>query len=42
MLLFVDLSVITDVDLRWARSLTALIGLLALLYGLVWQSGSRE
>ena len=41
-LLFIDLSVVTDVDLRWARSVTALTGILALLYGLVWQSGSRE
>ena len=41
-LLFLDLSVITDVDVRWARSITALIGPLALLYGLVWQSGSQE
>lgn len=41
-LLLVDLSVITDIDLRWARSVTALIGVLALIYGLVWKSGARE
>jgi hypothetical protein len=40
-LLFVDRAVVTDVDLRWARSTTALTGLLFLLYGLVWDTLRR-
>lgn len=37
-LLFVDLSVIPDMDLSVWRSLPALAGLLLLIYGLVWES----
>jgi len=37
-LLFVDLEVVTDVDLRWARSLTAFLGVATLLGGLIWEA----
>lgn len=37
-LLFVDLQVVPSVDLSVWRSLPALVGLLALLYGLVWET----
>jgi hypothetical protein len=36
-LLFVDLQVVPSVDLSVWRSLPALVGLLALIYGLVWE-----
>jgi hypothetical protein len=36
--LFVDKVVAPDVDLSLARGLTALVGVCALLYGLVWES----
>jgi hypothetical protein len=38
LLLFLDLVVFKQVDLSLWRSLTALIGLLLLLYGLVWDA----
>lgn len=38
LLLFVDLAVVTDVDLRWARSLSAFLGVATLLGGLIWES----
>ena len=37
-LLFVDLQVVPSVDLSVWRSLPALVGLLALLYGLIWET----
>jgi hypothetical protein len=37
-LLFVDLQVVPSVDLSVWRSLPALVGLLALIYGLVWEA----
>lgn len=37
-LLFIDLQVITEVDLAVTRSLPALFGLAALLYGLIWEA----
>ncbi|HEV2147702.1 MAG TPA: DUF5985 family protein [Longimicrobiaceae bacterium] len=37
-LLFVDLSVVPDLDLSVWRSLPALAGLLLLIYGLVWET----
>lgn len=37
-LLFLDLVVITEVDLSIARSAAALAALLVLLYGLVWEA----
>jgi hypothetical protein len=37
-LLFIDLVVLPERDLSLARSLTALAGLLLLLYGLIWDS----
>ncbi|HEU4455454.1 MAG TPA: DUF5985 family protein [Longimicrobium sp.] len=37
-LLFVDLQVVPSVDLSVWRSLPALMGLLALLYGLIWEA----
>lgn len=40
-LLFLDLEVITDVDLRWARSLTAFLGVATLLGGLIWDATRR-
>ena len=36
--LFIDKVVATGVDLSLARGLTALVGVAALLYGLVWES----
>jgi hypothetical protein len=39
LVLFVDKVVATDVDLSLWRSLPALLGLAALLYGLIWESG---
>ena len=38
LLLVLDLMVITSVDLSIVRQLTALVALLLLLYGLVWES----
>jgi len=38
MLLFVDLSVATGVDLSLWRSVTALAGVSVLLFGLIWES----
>jgi hypothetical protein len=35
-LLFIDLVIVTDVDLSVARSATGLAGLLVLLYGLIY------
>ena len=37
-LLFVDLVVLPDVDLRLYRLLVALVGVLFLLYGFVWET----
>jgi hypothetical protein len=37
-LLFLDLVVITDVDLSLARTVSALIAVLVLLYGLIWET----
>jgi uncharacterized protein DUF5985 len=37
-LLFVDLVLLPDRDLSAARSLSALTGLVLLLYGLIWDS----
>ncbi len=36
--LFVDLVVYPDVDLRLARLIPALLGLLSLLYGFIWDA----
>jgi uncharacterized protein DUF5985 len=36
-LLFVDLIVLTDIDLFWWRTLPALLGMLVLLFGLIWE-----
>ena len=41
-LLFVDLVVITDVDLRLARRLTVAAGPIVLLAGLIWDSTSED
>ncbi len=38
-LLFLDLIVFTQLDLWWWRTGTALVGLLVLVCGLVWESG---
>ena len=38
LILFVDKVVATDVDLSFWRSLPALIGVAALLYGLIWET----
>jgi hypothetical protein len=37
-LLFVDLSVVPEVDLSVWRSMPTLVGLLLLIYGLVWET----
>lgn len=37
-LLFLDKVVVTGTDLALARSLTALAGIAALLYGLIWEA----
>jgi len=37
-LLFLDLVIVPETDLSVARSATALLGLLVLLFGLVWES----
>jgi hypothetical protein len=39
LLLYVDLVVIESVSLALPRSISALLGLSALLYGLVWEGG---
>ncbi len=36
--LFIDLAVITDVDLRAFRDLSAFAGVAVLVYGLVWET----
>ena len=41
-LLVVDLVVVTDVDLSIVRVSTALVGLLTLLFGLIYDTGRRE
>jgi Family of unknown function (DUF5985) len=38
LLLFLDLVVITGVDLSWARSISALVAVGVLLYGLIWET----
>jgi hypothetical protein len=38
LLLFIDLVVVPDTDLQVLRSLAGLTGLVALLFGLVWDS----
>ena len=40
--LFVDKVVAPDVDLSAWRGLPAALGVLALVFGLVWESGARE
>jgi hypothetical protein len=41
-LLVVDLVVVTDIDLSIVRVSTALVGLLTLLFGLIYDTGRRE
>ena len=41
-LLFLDLAVFTDVDLRLWRNGVALIGLLCLLFGLIWDDRAQR
>lgn len=36
--LFVDFSVVPDVDLSLWRTLPALVGIVLLLYGLIWET----
>jgi hypothetical protein len=40
-LLFLDLVVVPDLDLQIWRNAVALIGLLCLLFGLIWDSRTR-
>jgi hypothetical protein len=40
-LLYVDLVMVPLRDLSLLRSLSALVGIVVLLYGLVWQEGAR-
>ncbi|MEW6157369.1 MAG: DUF5985 family protein [Verrucomicrobiota bacterium] len=37
-LLFVDLVMLPDINLLFVRTLTTLIGLMFLLYGLIWEN----
>jgi len=39
-LVFVDYSLWTDVDLSLPRSLSGVVAMLLLVYGLIWESGS--
>jgi hypothetical protein len=39
--LFIDKVIVTDVDLSLWRSLPALAGVGALVFGLIWESGRR-
>lgn len=39
-LLLIDLSLLEDVDLRWARSVTFFLGIATLLIGLIWDSAA--
>ena len=41
-LLVVDLVLATDIDLSIARAATALVGLLTLLFGLIYDTGRSE
>jgi hypothetical protein len=41
-LLFIDLVILTDIDLRIPRLIAALAGLLVLLYALVWNSNRKK
>ncbi|MES2304273.1 MAG: DUF5985 family protein [Gemmatimonadota bacterium] len=41
-LLFVDLVLIPSVDLRIYRLASALVGMLFLLYGFIWESASES
>lgn len=36
-LLFVDLTVLPDIDLFWLRTAAALVGMMVLLFGLIWE-----
>lgn len=36
-LLFVDLIVLPDVDLFWWRNAPAIVGMMVLLFGLIWE-----
>ncbi|HEY6922127.1 MAG TPA: DUF5985 family protein [Steroidobacteraceae bacterium] len=36
-LLFLDLSVLPDIDLFWWRTWAALLGMMVLLFGLIWE-----
>lgn len=37
LLLFVDLFIVPDIDLRILRGVVTLVGMLFLIYGLVWE-----
>lgn len=37
-LLFVDLVIVPDVDLHYVRNVVALVSLMVLIYGLVWDT----
>jgi hypothetical protein len=38
LLLFIDLVLLPNIDLRWARSLSALAAVSVLLYGFIWEA----
>jgi hypothetical protein len=40
-MLFVDLVLVPSIDLSLARNLVTLVGILLLLWGLIWESSSR-
>lgn len=37
LLVFVDIVLLPDIDLTWARSLTALLGVSVLIFGFIWE-----
>ena len=41
LVLFVDKVIVTDTDLSLWRSLPALVGIGALVFGLIWEEGRR-
>lgn len=39
--LFIDVVLVPDMDLAWFQSLSALLGGIVLLYGLIWETETR-
>ncbi len=36
-LLFVDLTILPDIDLFWWRTAAAMVGMMVLVFGLIWE-----